>query len=113
MAALGLDPVRVSGVAAQAISASNALERPSSSQRGVPDSFAVRRPVVLSATTATYDRSGSYPKLHLFQLARPLPESRPYGSLNVSLDPGARRALVSGSYLRPSGSSGTAVNALV
>ena len=55
-----------------------------------------------SEPTHTYDSHGNFPTLRLFQIARQLPEYRPFGSLAVDPGPGGRASLLSRSYGRAS-----------
>lgn len=58
------------------------------------------RVVVISPVTAIYDAGGRYPSLRVFQYARPVPESRPFGSLDVDPGPIGNRKLLSETYGR-------------
>lgn len=60
------------------------IERPR-----VADPIAERpsRVAKISQTTALYDSHGTYPTRHLFQIAKTLPEPRPFRGLAVSLSP--------------------------
>lgn len=63
-------------------------------------SGSLQRVALLSEPTATYDARGSYPVYRLFQYAKPLPESRPFKGLDVSVPP----SLFTGAYQRTASS---------
>lgn len=63
------------------------------------------RVAVFSPVTATYDAGGRYPSLRIFQYARPVPESRPFGTLAVDPGPTGNRKLLSETYGRERGNA--------
>jgi hypothetical protein len=85
-----------------AISATGLAQPPPRAERR-DSSLAVPLPLAKrvaknSEVTSTYDAYGRYPVLRLFQIARPIPEPRPFGSLPVQLDEIGHRHLIDGAY---------------
>ncbi|RMH57773.1 MAG: hypothetical protein D6679_05950 [Candidatus Hydrogenedentota bacterium] len=67
----------------------------------IADSFQRRPVAAFSETTATYDARGSFPTLRLFQIVRPVPVPRPFGSLfSEDIPPGGQRIVLNASYAR-------------
>ncbi len=53
-----------------------------------------------SLPTQTYNARAQFPSLKVFQYARPLPEPRPFGTLEVKPGPGGAQKLLAHSYGR-------------
>lgn len=53
-----------------------------------------------SEVTFVYDAKGSYPSMRLFQIARPVPPNRAYGSLPISIDTPGFKQFAAAAYRR-------------
>lgn len=71
---------------------------PAAVERSKIDKYLSRRPVIVSKTTATYDKSGAYPAMKLFQIAKPVPEPRIFGIQLSNISDKGKSMLLFSSY---------------
>ena len=117
MNSLGLEPlagVRTAGISQQ----TGIIEPIVAEQFAIPeklkeDSFIRRKPAIFSRPTATYDRKGTYPAMRIFQIAKPLPEQKPFGALVKDISSGGNRYFISNSYLKRSSQGGNFIDSKV